>query len=106
MGPVTHRLKPLLAILIAFAALAPPAAIPQAPPQNHAIPEAQRVDINHAGLEELLKVPGMTNPWAARIIRFRPYRNKQELLDRGIVSAEVYSRIKEYIVAHRKNTDQ
>ena len=39
--------------------------------------------------------------WAARIIRFRPYRGKNELLERGVVSGEVYARIKDHIVAHR-----
>jgi DNA uptake protein ComE-like DNA-binding protein len=65
-----------------------------------AAPES-RVDINHAGLDELLKVPGMTRSWAARIVRFRPYHAKNDLLDRGVVPSEVYDRIKEYVVAHR-----
>ena len=60
-----------------------------------------RVDLNSASMEELLQVPGMTRTWAARIVRFRPYRAKNELLDRGVVTSEVYSRIKEYIIAHR-----
>ena len=60
-----------------------------------------RVDLNSASMEELLQVPGMTRTWASRIVHFRPYHAKNELLDRGIVTSEVYSRIKEYIVAHR-----
>ena len=64
-------------------------------------PTEDRVDINHATSEELLKVPGMTQTWAARIVRFRPYRAKNDLLEHGIVSSEVYGRIKDYIVAHR-----
>jgi DNA uptake protein ComE-like DNA-binding protein len=63
-------------------------------------PEA-RVDINAASLEQLLKVPGMTHTWAVRIIRFRPYRAKNDLADRGVVSSKVYDRIKDYIIAHR-----
>ena len=63
-------------------------------------PEA-RVDINAASLEQLLKVPGMTHTWAVRIIRFRPYRAKNDLVDRGVVSSQVYDRIKDYIIAHR-----
>jgi len=96
--------KTALVIVLAFgAAAAPPHAIPQAAPAKHVdVPEAQRVDINHASLEELLKVPGMTKSWAGRILRFRPYRSKQDLLDRGIVSGEVYSRIKDSIIAHRE----
>ena len=60
-----------------------------------------RVDVNSASMEELLQVPGMTRTWASRIVRFRPYHAKNELLDRGIVTSKVYSRIKEYVVAHR-----
>jgi len=70
------------------------------------LPENMRVDINHASLEDLLKVPGMTKSWAGRVVRFRPYRTKQDLLDRGIVSGEVYNRIKDYIIAHRKDSGQ
>ncbi len=44
-------------------------------------PEA-RIDVNTT-LEQLAKVPGMTRTWAARIIRYRPYRSKNDLVDRG-----------------------
>ncbi len=64
-------------------------------------PEA-RVDINHADLKELLKVPGMTPSWAGRIVRFRPYRTKQDLVERGVVTSEVYNRIKDFVIAHQK----
>jgi radical SAM superfamily enzyme with C-terminal helix-hairpin-helix motif len=63
-------------------------------------PEA-RVDINHASMDELLKVPGMTRSWAGRIVRFRPYRTKQDLQERGVLSSDVYDRIKDYVIAHR-----
>ena len=62
-------------------------------------PEA-RVDINHASVDELLKAPGMTRSWAERIVRFRPYRTKQDLVEHGIVTTEVYDRIKDYVIAH------
>ena len=52
-------------------------------------------------IDELLKVPGMTRSWAGRIVRFRPYRTKQDLLDKGVVTSEVYDRIKDYVIAHR-----
>jgi DNA uptake protein ComE-like DNA-binding protein len=77
--------------------------IPQTSPQPHVAPPPEmRVDVNHATIEELLKVPGMTRAWAGRIVRFRPYRTKQDLLDLGVVSSEVYNRIKDYIIAHRE----
>jgi DNA uptake protein ComE-like DNA-binding protein len=63
-------------------------------------PPEQRVDINHATMAKLLKVPGLTPGWAERVVRFRPYRTKQDLFDKGIVSSEVYDRIKDFIIAH------
>ena len=63
-------------------------------------PEA-RVDINHASIADLLKVPGMTQSWAGRIVRFRPYHSKVDLRERGVVSDAVYDRIKDYVIAHR-----
>ena len=63
-------------------------------------PPEQRVDINHASMAQLLKVPGLTQGWAERVVRFRPYRTKQDLFDKGIVSSEVYDRIKDFIIAH------
>jgi DNA uptake protein ComE-like DNA-binding protein len=64
-------------------------------------PEA-RFDINHASVDELLKIPAMTRSWAERIVRFRPYRTKLDLLDHGVVTSEVYDRIKDYVIAHRE----
>lgn len=74
----------------------------QRPISPHAIAPEMRVDVNHASMAELMKVPGMTQTWAARIVRFRPYRAKNELLDRGVVTNEVYVRIKDYVIAHRE----
>jgi competence protein ComEA len=65
------------------------------------VPEA-RIDINHASVDELMKAPGMTHTWAERIIRFRPYRTKQDLVDHGVITGEIYDRIKDYIIAHRE----
>jgi DNA uptake protein ComE-like DNA-binding protein len=73
---------------------------PKTSAAQHPAPEA-RIDINHASLDELLKVPGMTRSWAGRIVRFRPYHSKQDLLDKGVVTSEVYDRIKDYVIAHR-----
>ncbi len=63
-------------------------------------PPELRVDINHASIAELLKVPGMTASWAGRIVRFRPYHSKQDLLENGVVNSAVYDRIKDFVIAH------
>ncbi len=62
---------------------------------------AELVDLNRAAVAELLRVPGITQVWAARIVRFRPYRTKLDLLNEGVVSPEVYRRIQDAVVAHR-----
>ncbi len=62
---------------------------------------AEPVDVNRASVAELMRVPGMTAPWAARIVRFRPYRTKLDLVQQGVVTAEVYQRIRDGVVAHR-----
>lgn len=77
-----------------------PASHARATPPPEVRPEA-RIDINHASMEELLRVPGLTRSWAGRILRYRPYRTKQDLLDGGVVPSEVYDRIKDFVIAHR-----
>ena len=61
----------------------------------------QRVDINTATLDELMKIPGITRVWADRIVRFRPYRTKADLEEQGVITPELYDRIKDCIIAHR-----
>ncbi len=73
---------------------------PQAAAAVRGVPPEARIDINYATVDELLKVPGMTPSWAGRIVRFRPYRSKQDLLDRGVVTSLVYDRIKDFVIAH------
>ncbi len=76
---------------------------PLARPDSHAAPAPEdRVDLNSASLDQLLKVPGMTRTWAARIVRYRPYRTKNDLIDRGVVTNQVYDRIKDYVIARRE----
>jgi len=95
-----------IAMAMAVAGLAPAVVSRALPARPGAATAEQRVDINRASVEELLKVPGMTRTWAGRIVRFRPYRSKQDLVDKGIVSGEVYNRIKDYVIAHRENRGQ
>lgn len=59
------------------------------------------VDVNRATVMELMTIPGMTEVWAKRIVRFRPYRRKTDLVDHGVVSATEYEKIRDYVVAHR-----
>jgi len=98
-----------IAILTVFMACALPAAralaqsgSTQFTPKPKPVPPPEaRVDINHATLDELAKIPGLTPSWAGRIVRFRPYRTKQDLVEHGVLPSDVYDRIKDSIIAHR-----
>jgi DNA uptake protein ComE-like DNA-binding protein len=98
-----------LALLLAAAFLPLPCEGQRDSPDSSPVPKSavkpeDRVDLNHATVEQLLKVPGLTRPWAERIVRFRPYRSKQDLVDLGVLPGQVYIRIRDYVIAHR-NTD-
>jgi len=98
------RLLPAVAIAaLTIATPARPAFIHRSQPRvAQASVIGEPVDINTASIEQLIRIPGLTRTWAARIIRFRPYRGKNELLDHGIISVAVYARIKDRIIAHRQ----
>jgi DNA uptake protein ComE-like DNA-binding protein len=66
----------------------------------NAPPSEARVDLNHATIAQLERIPGLQHTWAGRIVRFRPYRTKQDLMEKGVVNSEVYDRIKDFVIAH------
>ncbi len=88
------------AILAAALLCASLTALPQTAARPHMLSSA-RIDINHASVDEMMKAPGMTRSWAGRIVRFRPYRTRLDLVERGVVTSQVYDRIKDYLIAHR-----
>ena len=60
--------------------------------------EAQ-LDINTASREDLVKLKGIGDARADAIIKGRPYKGKNELLDKKIVPENVYNDIKDKIIA-------
>jgi competence protein ComEA len=59
------------------------------------------IDVNSATAAELQTLPGINATWSARIVRFRPYKSKLELLNGGVLPADIYERIKDKVIAHR-----
>jgi DNA uptake protein ComE-like DNA-binding protein len=97
MHPKLAKFVPAVALLLAL--LTPCAA-------TGSDKSVTAVDINRATVEELMTVTGMTQSWAARIVRFRPYRSKLDLLEQGVVPQEVYQRIRNGVIAHRVTKDE
>ena len=61
--------------------------------RDHAHPLA----LNSASEDELTTLPGISRADARKIVRGRPYRSKVELVTKGILSSEDYSKIRDYI---------
>jgi len=67
--------------------------------------EAALIDINSAPRQELVaKLPGIGEARADAIIKGRPYRGKDELMEKKIIPENVYNGIKDKIIARQKKS--
>src|SRR5271157_1469768 len=80
-----------------FAQTAQPAAPAKAPPPAAAAPApaaktpaAELLDINSASAADLQALPGIGDKRAADIIKNRPYKGKDELVQKKIIPEAVY----------------
>ena len=63
---------------------------------------AALIDINSATEAELRTIPGIGEAYAKKIVAGRPYRGKNELVDKKILPKAVYDKVKDQIVAKQK----
>jgi len=91
----------------------PPAAAPAEKPMKaekamkpmHAEKAAMaKVDINSASKEDLMKLPGITDETAQKIVDGRPYKTKADLTKKSILTKAEYGKVRNRIVARQEKS--
>jgi DNA uptake protein ComE-like DNA-binding protein len=92
-----------LAMILPVAALAVQSTAKSAAPAHMA--HAKRmpaVDINSASKEDLMKLPGVSEELAQKIIDSRPYKTKGDLTKKQILTKAEYGKVRSHIVARQE----
>jgi DNA uptake protein ComE-like DNA-binding protein len=56
-----------------------------------------RIDLNTASIEQITETLGVSVDEAQRIIEARPYQKREDLMERGILSADDFEKLKRLI---------
>jgi DNA uptake protein ComE-like DNA-binding protein len=60
------------------------------------------MDINTASKEDLMKLPGVTEDLAQKIIDSRPYKSKAELTKKNVLTKTEYGKVRSHVIAKQE----
>jgi len=95
-------IRTLLMLLAAAALAAGQAPKKGADKKAAAAAVADLIDVNSAPVDVLKTLPGIGDAYAARIVKNRPFKGKNEIVSKAGVPQATYDKIKDKIVARQK----
>jgi len=92
----------VLAVSFSHAKQAPTSPQKGKAPAATAQAKAPVMDINSASKDELMQLKGIGTAYADKIIQHRPYKGKDDLVNKKIIPKATYDGIKDLIIARQK----